>query len=184
MKGLLKSFVYAGSGIITCIRQERNMRVHLVCMIYMYSYLLIYDFFEVSRTQFAIIFIANAIVVMGELFNTAIEAVVDMAEEKFSEKYNRLAKISKDTAAGAVLGRRDIRRLARHCDSRSARCVQGDVRLLRREAVYDSRFDRQPCAELHFHIHGLQFQEERQIIYKKSMTADCHISGHLYEEKL
>ena len=79
------------------------MRVHLVCMIYMYSYLLIYDFFEVSRTQFAIIFIANAIVVMGELFNTAIEAVVDMAEEKFSEKYNRLAKISKDTAAGAVL---------------------------------------------------------------------------------
>ena len=103
MKGLLKGFVYAGSGIITCIRQERNMRVHLVCMIYMYSYLLIYDFFEVSRTQFAIIFIANAIVVMGELFNTAIEAVVDMAEEKFSEKYNRLAKISKDTAAGAVL---------------------------------------------------------------------------------
>ena len=103
MKGLLKSFVYAWSGIITCIRQERNMRVHLVCMIYMYSYLLIYDFFEVSRTQFAIIFIANAIVVMGELFNTAIEAVVDMAEEKFSEKYNRLAKISKDTAAGAVL---------------------------------------------------------------------------------
>ena len=81
MKGLLKSFVYAGSGIITCIRQERNMRVHLVCMIYMYSYLLIYDFFEVSRTQFAIIFIANA----------------------FSERYNRLAKISKDTAAGAVL---------------------------------------------------------------------------------
>ena len=79
------------------------MRVHLVCMIYMYSYLLIYDFFEVSRTQFAIIFIANAIVVMGELFNTAIEAVVDMAEEKFSERYNRLAKISKDTAAGAVL---------------------------------------------------------------------------------
>ena len=103
MKGLLKSFVYAWSGIITCIRQERNMRVHLVCMIYMYSYLLIYDFLEVSRTQFAIIFIANAIVVMGELFNTAIEAVVDMAEEKFSEKYNRLAKISKDTAAGAVL---------------------------------------------------------------------------------
>ena len=103
MKGLLKSLGYAGSCIITCIRQERNMRVHLVCMIYMYSYLLIYDFFEVSRTQFAIIFIANAIVVMGELFNTAIEAVVDMAEEKFSEKYNRLAQISKDTAAGAVL---------------------------------------------------------------------------------
>lgn len=46
------------------------MRIHLVCMIYMYSYLLIYDFFEVSRTQFAIIFIANAIVVMGRAGST------------------------------------------------------------------------------------------------------------------
>lgn len=103
MKGLLKSFIYAGSGIITCVKQERNMRIHLVCMIYMYYYLLVHDFFEVSRTQFAIIFIANAIVVMGELFNTAIEAVVDMVEDKFDEKYNRLAKVAKDTAAGAVL---------------------------------------------------------------------------------
>lgn len=81
---------------------EKYARAPRVHDIYVFISL-IYDFFEVSRTQFAIIFIANAIVVMGELFNTAIEAVVDMAEEKFSEKYNRLAKISKDTAAGAVL---------------------------------------------------------------------------------
>ena len=99
MKGLLKSFVYAGAGIITCIRQERNMRVHLVCMIYMYSYLLIYDFFEVSRTQFAIIFIANAIVVMGELFNTAIERLVDLV----SPERHPVAGQVKDIAAGAVL---------------------------------------------------------------------------------
>ena len=99
MKGLLKSFVYAGSGIITCIRQERNMRVHLVCMIYMYSYLLIYDFFEVSRTQFAIIFITNAIVVMGELFNTAIERLVDLV----SPERHPVAGQVKDIAAGAVL---------------------------------------------------------------------------------
>lgn len=103
MKDLLKSFVYAGSGIITCIKQERNMRIHLVCTIYMYYFLLAHDFFEVSRTQFAVIFIANAIVVMGELFNTAIEAVVDMVEDKFNERYNALAKVAKDTAAGAVL---------------------------------------------------------------------------------
>ena len=123
------------------------MRIHLVCMIYMYSYLLIYDFFEVSRTQFAIIFIANAIVVMGELFNTAIEAVVDMAEEKFSEKYNRLAKISKDTAAGAVL----VGAIFAVCT------VQGNVRLLCRKAIYDSGACAEPCAELRIHIHGLSF---------------------------
>ena len=103
MRGLIRSFGYAFRGIFYTLKHERNMRIHFVCMIYMYSFLLMADFFEITRTQFAIIFIANAIVVMGELFNTAIEAVVDMAEEKFSEKYNRLAKISKDTAAGAVL---------------------------------------------------------------------------------
>jgi len=103
MKGLLKSFVYAGSGIITCIRQERNMRVHLVCMIYMYSYLLIYDFFEVSRTQFAIIFIANAIVVMGELFNTAIEAVSNSAQAFREHLSLPHCRYPKDPAAGAVL---------------------------------------------------------------------------------
>ena len=103
MRGLIRSFGYAFRGIFYTLKHERNMRIHFVCMIYMYSFLLMADFFEITRTQFAIIFSANAIVVMGELFTTAIEAVVDMAEEKFSEKYNRLAKISKDTAAGAVL---------------------------------------------------------------------------------
>lgn len=103
MKDLLKSFVFAANGIVMCIRQERNMRIHLVCTAYMYCYLLIYDFFEVSRTQFAIIFIANAAVMAGELVNTAVEAAVNLIEEKHSEKYNNLAKIAKDTAAGAVL---------------------------------------------------------------------------------
>lgn len=160
------------------------MRVHLVCMIYMYSYLLIYDFFEVSRTQFAIIFIANAIVVMGELFNTAIEAVVDMAEEKFSEKYNRLAKISKDTAAGAVL----VGAIFAVCTG---------IAILAQPEAFRAMFAyyaEKPymiavliaslVLSFTFIFTGFNFKKKRQIIYKKSMTADCHISGHLYEEKL
>ena len=103
MKDLLKSFVYAGKGIVYCIRRERNMRIHLVCMVYMYCFLGLYDFFEVSATQFAVIFIANAIVMMGELINTAIESAINLVEEKHNEKYNKIAEISKDTAAGAVL---------------------------------------------------------------------------------
>ncbi len=103
MKNLLKSFFYAGKGIVSCISRERNMRIHLVCMVYMYCFLGLYDFFEVSATQFAILFIANAIVVMGELINTAIESAINLIEEKHDEKYNKLAELSKDTAAGAVL---------------------------------------------------------------------------------
>ena len=99
MKGLVKSFGYAFQGIFRTIRTERNMRIHLVVSLYMYGYLLIYDFFEVSRTGFAVLFLANAIVMMGEIVNTAVENVVDLVEQK----KNDYCKAAKDAAAGAVL---------------------------------------------------------------------------------
>lgn len=99
MKALLKSFVYAFSGILTCIKKERNMRIHLTMTVYMFCFLGIYDWFEVSRTQYAVLFVMCAAVMAGELVNTAVERAVDLA---CSEK-NELAKIAKDCAAGAVL---------------------------------------------------------------------------------
>lgn len=99
MKALLKSFGYAFAGIGRTIRTERNMRIHLAVSLYMYGYLLIYDFFEVSRTEFAVLFLANALVMMGEMINTSLESVVDLVEQK----YNMLCKTAKDAAAGAVL---------------------------------------------------------------------------------
>ena len=88
------SFVYAIRGIFYCLHHERNMRIHFVCMAYMYFFLLGFDFFQLSRTQFAIIFLANAAVIMGELINTAVERTVDL----HSKGKHPLAK-----AAGAVL---------------------------------------------------------------------------------
>ena len=99
MKSLIKSFGYAFSGIFEALRYERNMRIHFVCMIYMYSFLFVYDFFEITRTQLAVIFLANMAVVAAELINTAVERTVDLA----SEEYTKHGKIAKDTAAGAVL---------------------------------------------------------------------------------
>ena len=99
MKSLIKSFGYAFSGIFEALRYERNMRIHFVCMMYMYSFLFVYDFFEITRTQVAVIFLANMAVVAAELVNTAVERTVDLA----SEEYTKNGKIAKDTAAGAVL---------------------------------------------------------------------------------
>lgn len=99
MKALVRSFGYAFAGIGRTIRNERNMRIHLAVSLYMYGYLLIYDFFEVSRTGFAVLFLANALVMAGELVNTALENVVDLVEQK----KNELCKTAKDAAAGAVL---------------------------------------------------------------------------------
>lgn len=99
MKALLKSFVYAGKGIFWCIINERNMRAHFTLCVYMYTYLLCYDFFILTKTEWAIILLLNALVFSLEMVNTAVEKAVDMV----TEEKHPLAKISKDAAAGAVL---------------------------------------------------------------------------------
>lgn len=99
MKALVNSFRYAAQGIWYCLRHERNMRIHVVCMAYMYGFLGLYDFFVLTRTEWALLFVANALVVMGELINTAIESTINLVESR----YHKLAKVAKDTAAGAVL---------------------------------------------------------------------------------
>lgn len=99
MKNLLKSFVYAFRGITYCIANERNMRIHLCFTAYMFGFLTIHDFFEVSRTEFALLFAVCGMVMALEAVNTAVEKAVDLE----TKELNPLAKISKDAAAGAVL---------------------------------------------------------------------------------
>lgn len=99
MKALIKSFGYAFEGIFTALKNERNMRIHTVCMIYMYFFLFAFDFFEITRTELAIIFIANGLVMGAELINTSIESSVNL----YGDKHTEQGKIAKDCAAGAVL---------------------------------------------------------------------------------
>ena len=98
-KKLFMSFIYAFRGMFKTLMLEQNMRIHFVCMLYMYSYLFIFDFFKVTRTQIAILFVANALVFAAEMFNTAIESTVDLV----TDEKRKMAETAKDTAAGAVL---------------------------------------------------------------------------------
>ena len=99
MKSLIKSFGYAFRGVFTALTKERNMRIHTVCMLYMYFFLFAFDFFEISGTQLSVIFLANGLVIGGELINTAIERTVDL----YGDEHTENGKIAKDCAAGAVL---------------------------------------------------------------------------------
>lgn len=99
MKHFLKCFVYAFKGICHCICSERNMRIHLCFSVYMFGFLTVFDFFEVSRDQYAILIALCALVMSLEAVNTAVEKAVDLST---SEK-NELARIAKDSSAGAVL---------------------------------------------------------------------------------
>ena len=93
------SFVYAFRGIFRTIANERNLRIHLTCVIYMISILSLTDWFTLSRTDWAILVLCCGTVIGGEIVNTAIENAVNLA----SQEYTEYGKISKDAAAGAVL---------------------------------------------------------------------------------
>ena len=98
-KNLFKSFFYAFRGIFCAIKTERNLRVHLTCLVYMFSILGLTDWFVLSRTDWAVLAVASALVIGAELVNTAIENAVDLE----TKEYNEYAKRAKDVASGAVL---------------------------------------------------------------------------------
>ncbi len=98
-KKLFRSFGYAFRGVWYTICTERNMRIHITCLIYMFSILGFTDWFVLEKAEWAILVIASGTVIAGEVINTAIENAVNLA----SEEYNKYAEIAKDTAAGGVL---------------------------------------------------------------------------------
>lgn len=91
------SLEFALTGIITAFREERNLRKHAVSA----SLAIIFGFlFKISRIEWLFLLLAIFLVIFGEIINSAIENVVDLASEYH---FSMLAKNAKDMAAGAVL---------------------------------------------------------------------------------
>ncbi|NLV89314.1 MAG: phosphatase PAP2 family protein [Tissierellia bacterium] len=95
-KSLIDSFNFAVNGIISALKTERNMRIHYLIAIIVIILSLFFDF---SRTELLLLIFAISLVIVAELFNTAIEKVVDL----ITDRYHPLAKLVKDISAGAVL---------------------------------------------------------------------------------
>ena len=93
---LYKSFGYAFEGIFTGIKKERNMKIHCLTMLCVVAAGFV---FRISVSEWCICLILFGMILSLELVNTAMEAVVDLV----TKEKKPLAKIAKDTAAGAVL---------------------------------------------------------------------------------
>lgn len=93
---IIMAFQYAIAGIIYCIRSQRHMKVHLLAAL---GSLGLAWRFELSGIELGVLLLTIAGVITAEIFNTALEALVD----KVSPEFHPLAKIAKDAAAGAVL---------------------------------------------------------------------------------
>jgi diacylglycerol kinase (ATP) len=93
---LVDSFRYAFAGLSHALRSQRNMRIHAVIST---AVVIAGVVFRVSAVEWAVLIVTIALVVQAELFNTALEAVVDKA----SPERHPLAKIAKDCAAASVV---------------------------------------------------------------------------------
>lgn len=96
MKSFFKAFVYAWQGISHAVRTQRNFRFHIAAAVYVTAFSF---FYELTKAEYALLALTFGSVISAELINTAVEAAVDLC----SPERNSLAKIAKDTAAGAVL---------------------------------------------------------------------------------
>jgi len=95
-EGLIHSFRYAFAGLWYALRTQRNLRIHLVAGTLA---VLMAALFQVSPVEWAILALTIGAVIISELFNTVIEALVDL----ISPDRHPLAKVAKDVAAAAVL---------------------------------------------------------------------------------
>ena len=94
---VLKSFKYAFSGISYVLKTSRNFKIQLIFSVtsLMIGYLL-----QISQSNYVILIATIMSVLILEILNTSIESIVDLVVKK---EFSSLAKISKDTSAGAVL---------------------------------------------------------------------------------
>ena len=95
IRKFIKSFSYAIQGIVTAM-SEQNFRFHLLSTVTVVIAGLLTG---LSITEWIIIILVITLVIGAEMFNTAIERVVDLA----SPDYHPLAKQAKDIAAASVL---------------------------------------------------------------------------------
>ncbi len=92
----MRTFIFALKGIKSVFQTEKNARVHLVISLFVVGCGV---FSGISRLEWIAVFLCIGMVLAAEIFNTAIEKLVDVVSPGRNEK----AGLIKDISAGAVL---------------------------------------------------------------------------------
>ena len=90
------SFGHAFRGVASALGSEVHLRFHAFATVAVIG---LGFYFDISRTEWALVALAVGTVWTAELMNTAVEALTDLV----SPEYHPLAGKAKDVAAGAVL---------------------------------------------------------------------------------
>ena len=95
-RGFTESFNNAIKGLTYALRTQRNFRIHVGMGT---GVLILSVLFGVGRMEFLILLLTISFVIAAEMFNTAMELVIDLTKDQI----HPLARFAKDVAAGAVL---------------------------------------------------------------------------------
>ena len=93
---IITPFKVAFSGLVYTFRTQRHMRFHIYVVLIV---LLLGTWLNLGLREVMVLLFTVTLVMVAEMFNSAIEATVDLV----SPNYHPLAKFAKDIAAGAVL---------------------------------------------------------------------------------
>lgn len=92
----MQRFVHAFRGIGCAVRSEANLRIHFIAAVLVFA---LARWLRLAAGDWAILILTVGLVIAVELLNTAVEKTVNLA----SPGEHELAKVAKDTSAGAVL---------------------------------------------------------------------------------
>lgn len=95
-RDLFGPFRVAVNGIVFTFKTQRHMRFHLYMVVVV---VLLGVLIDLNLREMLVLLFTVSLVLVAEMFNSAIEATVDLV----SPAYHPLAKFAKDIAAGAVL---------------------------------------------------------------------------------
>lgn len=94
--GFIDAWVNAFNGIIYATTTQGNIRKQLLIAVVV---MLVSLLFNLTRAEFLCLMFTVILIILAEMFNTAIETVVDL----YTDLYHPKAKIAKDVAAGGVV---------------------------------------------------------------------------------
>lgn len=92
----IDAWVNAFNGIIYATTTQGNIRKQLLIAVVV---MLISLLFNLTRAEFLCLMFTVILIILAEMFNTAVETVVDL----YTDLYHPKAKIAKDVAAGGVV---------------------------------------------------------------------------------
>jgi diacylglycerol kinase len=93
---LMNSFKFAFEGLFYAIKNNRNLKIHLVAGLIV---ILASIYFHVSSFEKEILGILILLVILSEMINTSIEEMVNL----ITNEHRKEAKIAKDVGAGMIL---------------------------------------------------------------------------------